>query len=129
MIDRDATIVTRAGAEELPVELHIDERTVAEPDLLVHFSVPMAKWWDNVLYTCATTLLFRSVQEVDSWCRRHAITKGKILSMDQAWALAQAWYGDYLNPKWRRRSPQEAREIFENIGLRGAFWQPGSEWK
>jgi len=129
IIDEDTRIVSRSGAEGDSVEVHVCDRLVKEPDLLVHFSVPMAKWWNNIHYTCGTILFFRSIREIDTWCHRHAIAKGEVLSMDQAWALAQAWYGDYLNPKWRRRTAREAEEIFDNIGLRGAFWEPGAGWK
>jgi len=129
MIDGDVKIVTRAGAENKPIEVHIRDKSINEPELLVHFSVPMEKWWDNVHYTCGTILMFQSVQDIDAWCEKHGIEKGEILSIDQAWALAQAWYGDYLNPKWRRRTVQEALEIFEQLGLNGSFWRPGTDWK
>ena len=129
MIDCDSRIVTRSGGEAAALEVHVRDRTVLESDVLVHFSVPARKWWDNVHYTCGTILFFPSVSEVDAWCERHGIARGQILSMDQAWALAQAWYGDYLNPKWRRRSAREAGEIFEHIGLRGEFWDPGEDWQ
>lgn len=128
MVEDDARIVTREGGEETSVEVHIRDKMVSESGLAVHFSVPTARWWDNVMYTCGTILFFRSVQEIDDWCNRHRIARGEVLSMDQAWALAQAWYGDYLNTKWRRRSRREAREIFDNLGLTGSFWDLGT-WK
>jgi hypothetical protein len=125
MLDDGVTIVTRAGAEGSPVEVTVQGGTVREADLLVHFAVPAAKWWDNVHYTCATILFFHAVGEIDTWCGRHAIGRGEILSVDQAWALAQAWYGDYLHPNWRRRTPEEARAIFRELGLTSRFWELG----
>lgn len=129
MLDEgETTISSRHGAEGDPVEIHVSGRAIREPDVLVHFAVPMSKWWDNVHYTCSTILFFRSIRDVDSWCARHAIARGEVISIDAVWALAQAWYGDYLNPNWRRRTNREAREIFEQIGLRAAFWQPADGW-
>ncbi len=129
MLGEAASISTRAGCEGMPLDVHVDDAAVRESELLVHFAVPASKWWDNVHYTCATILFFRAIGEVDVWCRKHAIPRGEILSADQAWALAQAWYGDYLHPKWRRRTAEETRMIFNELGLTSDFWEPGAGWK
>jgi hypothetical protein len=123
MLEEDATVVTRAGGEAATLEVAVRDGAVQQSELLVHFAVPAAKWWDNVHYTCATILFFRAVTEIDGWCRRHAIPRGEILSSEQVWALAQAWYGDYLNPNWRRRTIEEARGVFRELGLTSRFWE------
>lgn len=43
--------------------------------------------------------------------------------MDQTWALAKLWYGDRLDPAFRRRTPAEATDAFASIGLTGDFWR------
>ena len=68
-------------------------------------------------------LVFRSEAHVDRWCEAKGIPKGAILSIRQLWGLARAWYGDRLSPEWRRRTPEEAEEIFKEIGLTGPFWE------
>jgi hypothetical protein len=45
------------------------------------------------------------------------------MSLAQAWALSQSWYGNRLNADFRRPTPDEARRIFAAMGLRGAFWK------
>jgi len=45
------------------------------------------------------------------------------MTLDQAWALSRAWYGNRLSPDFRRPTVDEAREIFERIGLAGEFWR------
>jgi hypothetical protein len=49
--------------------------------------------------------------------------RGALLSIRQLWGLARAWYGDRLSAQWRRKTPEEAQGIFEELGLTGAFWK------
>jgi hypothetical protein len=44
------------------------------------------------------------------------------VTLEQAWQLGRVWYGDRLSPDWRRRTPEEAKEVFERLGLTGDFW-------
>jgi hypothetical protein len=68
-------------------------------------------------------LLFRSEEHVDRWLERDGFQRGAILTPEQLWALARAWYRNRMAPDWRRRTPQEAQELFEKLGLTGPFWQ------
>lgn len=49
--------------------------------------------------------------------------RGALLSIRQLWGLSRAWYGDRLSAQWRRKTPEEAQEIFEELGLTGPFWK------
>ncbi|MGH2679923.1 MAG: hypothetical protein ACRDG8_05490 [Actinomycetota bacterium] len=53
----------------------------------------------------------------------HGLPTGGTLTPNQGWRLARAWFADRLSADWRRRSPEEARAIFDVIGLTGPFWQ------
>ena len=68
-------------------------------------------------------LAFRSEEHVDRWCEQRRIPKGAVLSLGQVWQLGRAWYGDKLSPEWRRRTPEEAEQVFAEIGLTGEFWR------
>jgi hypothetical protein len=67
-------------------------------------------------------LIFRSEVHVDRWCRARDLPRGAILTPDQAWRLAYAWYKDKVKPEWRRYTPDEAEAILAGIGLTGPFW-------
>lgn len=67
-------------------------------------------------------LAFRSEEHVERWCREHRVPRGAVFPAEKAWALARGWYADRLDPGWRRRTPEEGREIFEAAGLTGQFW-------
>jgi hypothetical protein len=46
-----------------------------------------------------------------------------MLSVEQGWNLAKAWYGDRLSPDFRGRTSAEAEAIFHKTGLTSVFWR------
>lgn len=48
--------------------------------------------------------------------------RGDIQPIARVWDFAQAWYGNHLNPAWKKWSVEEARAIFERFGFTGATW-------
>jgi len=49
--------------------------------------------------------------------------RGEVISLALAWRLAQAWYHDRLNPFWHRKTPDETRQVFADLGLTSEFWK------
>ena len=72
-------------------------------------------------------LFFRSEELVRSWCEKRGVEPRPLVTMDQLWQLAVAWYGTRLDPDARRPSPAEMGSIFETIGLGGDFWDPTAD--
>jgi hypothetical protein len=70
-------------------------------------------------------LLFRSEEHIERWRTERDIDRGAIVTVPQMWQLAEAWYQNRLDPEWRRRTPEEAQEVFGRVGLTGAFWKIG----
>jgi hypothetical protein len=69
-------------------------------------------------------LLFRSEEHVVRWTEKRRSPIGATLTPQQGWQLATAWFEDRLSSDWRRKTPEEAHGIFEDIGLTGPFWDP-----
>lgn len=69
-------------------------------------------------------LFFRSEEAVRAWCREHEHPMRPLVTIDQLWRLAAAWYGTRLDPAARRPGPEEIRQILSGIGLTGDFWDP-----
>ncbi len=57
------------------------------------------------------------------WCRERSRPVGSTMSLSTAWALAEAWYADRLEPAWRRRTAPEAQAVFTSLGLTDPFWR------
>jgi len=68
-------------------------------------------------------LLFQSEEHIHRWCSKWHQPLGGILSLDQAWRLAREWYEeDRRLPQWRRKTKEEAKAIFGELGLTSDFW-------
>ena len=59
---------------------------------------------------------------MNEWCERNGRPRGEVLSLEQTWSLANAWYGDRLDPDFRGRTAAQAQAIFWQVGLRSPFW-------
>ena len=121
--NEDTEIHSTIMGEEKPVQIDIKDHNLANQQLLVHFAVPASNFWDNVIYTCSNMLLFESEDEISNWCRRHNVRKGEVLDLAKVWELARAWYGNYLDPSWRRKTREESERIFQELGLTSEFWK------
>jgi hypothetical protein len=67
--------------------------------------------------------IFRSEDDIATWLRNTGVQRGVTLPLAQVWALAQAWYGNRMDPAYRGRTPAEAEAVFASVGLVGAFWK------
>jgi hypothetical protein len=68
-------------------------------------------------------LYFRSEEHIDRWCRSWRLDRGAVLTLEQGWRLAVAWFSaDRRAPEWRRRTVDEVEQVFGEIGLISPFW-------
>jgi hypothetical protein len=63
------------------------------------------------------------VDHIDRWSKAWRLSRGAVLSLEQAWRLADAWYRDRMSAGWRRPTADEAHELFRWLGLSGEFWR------
>lgn len=68
-------------------------------------------------------LYFRSEEHIDRWCSAWKMERGAVLTLDQGWRLAAAWFSeDRRAPEWRRRTVDEVEQVFGELGLSSPFW-------
>lgn len=68
-------IHTRIGAETEPAVVEVRDGVPQNADeMLVHFSIPPRRAWDNVHQRCSLVLPFRSQSNINQWCERHGRT-------------------------------------------------------
>ena len=60
---------------------------------------------------------------MDRWRAATGAPRGETLTLAQVWDLAQAWYGDRMEPDFRGRTIAQATDLFARLGLTSAFWQ------
>jgi hypothetical protein len=121
-VGEDVVITTRLGGEAEPVEYRVQGGKLSATSDVFHFLTPPRKWWNNVLYACATFQPFHDEPEVDDWCARHGLQKGYVLTVERLFDFALDWYGPHATT-WRPRTPSEMRDCFARHGLEGPFWR------
>ena len=123
LLEVDVTISTRIGAETKPITIHIIDGEILEKNYLIHFPIPMAKAWENVIYTCSNMLVFEDVNQVKLWTQQHRIPLGDIQPIEKIWHFSKKWYGHHLNPDWKKWTAAEAKQLFLEFGLVDEIWQ------
>ena len=118
-----ATITTALGAVGRQVTVHIERGNLLDKAYVIHFPVPMAKAWDNVVYACSMMLLFETEAGVENWCAKRRKPKGDIRPVEQIWRFAQEWYGRHLDQRWHKWTAEEAAAMFRRHGLDGPIWE------
>lgn len=68
-------------------------------------------------------LLFRSEGHVETWLAGRA--PGAIIPVSKLAELADAWWGDRLDPDWVPHTREGNQAILDRLGLTGPFWRLG----
>lgn len=75
-------------------------------------------------------LLFRSEEHVNRWCADRALPRRPLISLQQLWHLALAWYENRLTAESRRPAASEMKVVFAGVGMEGPFWDPlADQWE
>lgn len=110
-----------------PVQLGLKNERLVEKkpeDVLIHFSKPLAQWWDDVVDTCGNNMnFFSSEQHLKEWKAMNPSKHGYTLTFDQVIAMSRFHYRDRFNIDYRRHTNDELAAFFASIGLTGDFWR------
>jgi hypothetical protein len=59
---------------------------------------------------------------LQAWLTSNQATKGKVMTLEQAWRLAKAWYADPRLVAWQPLAREERQAVLSSVGLVGDFW-------
>ena len=65
--------------------------------------------------------LFRSEEHVTRWLDGRP--GGATIPVAKLGELAQAWWGDRLDPNWHPHTREQNQAILDGLGLTGPFWR------
>ena len=68
-------------------------------------------------------LLFRSEDHLERWLAGRR--KGATIPITKLAELADAWWGDRLDPEWQPHTREQNQAILTRLGLTGSFWDLG----
>lgn len=123
LLKDDVKIITTIGAETKQIEINIIDGEIQEKNYFIHFPIPMKNAWDNVIYTCSNMLVFENETQIEEWTKKHNISKGDVQPIEKIWNFSKKWYGNHLNPNWKKWTIEEAKEIFNEFDLKNKIWQ------
>jgi hypothetical protein len=91
---------------------------------LVYLSLPAAKWWENIVTTCANHMVFFSSKDhLDDWLGKNPGSSGEALSLDQTLKISIPIYRDKMKLDYTRPTKDELMSYWDSMGLRGEFWR------
>jgi hypothetical protein len=122
-IEDDVVIETRLGGTGEMVRLEVKNKELLSSEYVVHFPIKMQDAWQNVIFTCSVMLLFKDETKVDNWCEQYNIPKGDVQPVSKVFEFAKEWYGNHLDPDWKKWTTKEAMTIFEKFNLTSNIWQ------
>jgi hypothetical protein len=110
-------------SSSLAVEVDADGGTEVQTWTVMQVGVPARDFWKDIDYTMSTILLFHSEEHAERWREREKPPASTTLAIEQATALAHAWYRNKLDPDWHRFTTDEAETLFDELGLDAEFWR------
>ncbi|KIW88563.1 uncharacterized protein Z519_10609 [Cladophialophora bantiana CBS 173.52] len=86
------------------------------------FSAPPSQWWIDVRFACSGIQICTTEPEAQKFHAKHGLYYGYVISLDKLWELSKAWYSDKATYDYDRKTPQEAKKLFEDLGLDMRYW-------
>ena len=71
----------------------------------------------NIRFRCSTLY---------AWLSRRNLPVGYVMSILKCWELAHKWYTGRMDHDWQLPDQAQAQQLFDSLGLKGAFWNLGS---
>jgi hypothetical protein len=118
----EVLVATRCPACDAPHAWAVGRGAPPPGGQVAHFLVPLARMWDDVVYTCCHQRLFCSEECVDRWLRQCKRPRGYVMDVPTLWRLARHWYDGRLERGYVRRDADSAARYFREVGLSGEFW-------
>jgi hypothetical protein len=91
---------------------------------VVYLGLPAAEWWNDIVTTCANTMLFfASGAHLRAWREVHPDARGEELAIDLVLRLSVPIYSGKFEREYARPSHDELVQLFRDLGLTGDFWK------
>lgn len=97
---------------------------VDPPQSLVYFALPPTQWWDDIIATCGSTMVFfASPEHRDASDLCAQADQAASLTPDQVHTLSGPTYAEKLELDYARPSKEILLAHFASIGLTGDYWK------
>jgi hypothetical protein len=99
-------------------------RRVEPASALVHLALPPSRWWEDIVATCGSTMVFFcSAEHRDASALCGPPEEAVSLTPDEVHALSGPIYARKFDLDYARPGREELLAHFARIGLTGPYWQ------
>ncbi len=127
MVGRDTEVKSFCHhcAEPIRIRLSQAKKVECEPENpLIFLSVPVAKWYENLINTCSNNMVYFSSEEHQSrWLESHPGLEGETLTVEKMSEACQPLSKERMKFEYERPSPAQLVAYWNSIGLRGDYWK------
>ena len=127
MVHRDADVSAFCHhcAEPIRMRLSRGKRVSGRPENpLIFLSVPVAKWYDNLINTCSNNMVyFSSEQHQLEWLDSHPSLHGETLTVEKMAEACKPLSQTRMDLDYTRPTACELTAYWNSIGLDGDYWK------
>jgi hypothetical protein len=127
MLDDEVRVTSACHHCARPIEVVMADgsaRRVEPATTLVHLGLPPSRWWDDIVTTCGSTMVFFcSAEHRDASGLCGPPEEAVSLTPDQVHALSGPIYAGKFDLAYARPGREELLAHFARIGLTGPYWQ------
>jgi len=126
MLEKDARVESYCHHCAEPVEIALREGRVVSsqpPEPLIFLSMPVAKWYDNLVNTCSNNMVyFASREHMDSWLAANPGLKGEALTPAKMAEVCRPLAKGRMELGYLRPPKEELMAYWDSVGMTSDFW-------
>jgi DNA-binding CsgD family transcriptional regulator len=121
LLEEDSDIVATCPdcGEEMRVEIRNQQ---LHGEGVIHCLIPPSKFFDNIGFTCATTLLFKNVEHARRWCEQRHTQFGGTVTLQQAFELNRRMAVGRMRGEFTAPTGAERSAAYRSLGATDEFW-------
>ncbi len=126
MLQSDARVESYCHHCAEPIEISLSRgrvRASTPAGPLIYLSVPVSKWYDNLINTCSNNMVyFSSRSHMDDWLAANPILRGEALTVEKMAEVCKPLSDGRMGLEYRRPPREEMMAYWDSIGMTGSFW-------
>jgi hypothetical protein len=126
MLDKDAIIESYCHhcAEPIKISLNAGKASSSDPpEPLIFLSVPVARWYDNLINTCSNNMVyFSSKDHMNTWLKENPQLHGEFLTVEKMAEVCRPLSSGRMSLDYQRPSKEELMAYWDSVGMKSDFW-------
>jgi Alkylmercury lyase len=126
MLDSDVRVESYCHHCAEPIEISISDGKVkssSPPTPLIFLSMPVAKWYDNLVNTCSNNMVyFASGGHMNDWLAGNPGLEGESLTVEKMAEVCRPLSKGRMDLDYERPPKEELMAYWDSIGMKSEFW-------